>query len=376
MHFTNIIVSVYVVSVCGAPITSDLLRPRDDDGRRHCVGTAPMVQVAPGAAPVVEIAPAVYDKDLIDDLENLETWPRVKLEDRNLNELEEDVGEMEDAEELEDRDVGAVETTNKHKHIRCAAPAVWNVSLRRCVANAAPAPVATCVSPMVYNVMTGQCVHPAATTPVPQCIPPMVYEAARRMCVRPAAAQPALQCAAPLVYNPATRQCTMPTAAPAPAPAPSPILQCVLPLVYNPTTRTCVMPASTAPSPVVQCAAPTVYNPTTRTCVMPAASPATAPAPAPVTSCVAPMVYNPATRTCVALATGTATVLAKPTCALGEMAYCAKTSTNYVAYDAANPLCRANGVNMVFCAAPARVMAMLHAKTFADANATASDSGL
>ncbi|KAF6830359.1 hypothetical protein CPLU01_07414 [Colletotrichum plurivorum] len=323
---------------------------------------SPVICSAPGVMATAATASALppwfrlpleqllLSRDVDGDLENLETWPRVELEGRDLDDVEERVGEMEDAEELEDRDVDAVETTDKHKHIRCPAPAVWNASLRRCITPAAPAAVATCVSLMVYNVMTGQCIHPAATAPVPQCVAPMVYDAARRMCVRPATAPPAPQCAAPLVYNPVTRQCTMPTTTPAPAPAPAPV-----------------------PLPVLQCVAPLVYNPTTRTCVMPAASPA--PAPAPVTFCVSPMVYNPATRTCIAPATtGTATAFAKPSCALGEMAYCAKTSTNYVAYYAVNPLCHADGVNMVFCAAPARVMAVLQVKTFASANRTAVGS--
>ncbi|KAF6806515.1 hypothetical protein CSOJ01_08797 [Colletotrichum sojae] len=333
MRFTDIIVSGYVVFVYGAPITSDLLGTRDEDDRRHCVSAAPMIQVNPGVAPAVEVAPAVWphveldDRDINDDVDNLEVWPSVQLENRDLDNLEQDIGEMEDAEELEDRDVGVIEATDKHhKHIRCPTPAVWNASLRKCVAPAAPAAVATCVSPMIYDVMTEQCVHPAATASVPQCVAPIVYDTASRMCVRPATASPAPQCAAPLVYNPVTRQCTIPTAAPVPAPAP-------------------------APSPVLQCVAPLIYNPNMRD---------------------ARRVSGPGSGSI----TGTATALAKPSCALRKMAYCAKTSTNYVAYDAAIPLCHSDGVNMVFCAAPARFMAMLQVKTFDGANATAGDPGL
>ncbi|GKT90101.1 hypothetical protein Ct61P_07951 [Colletotrichum tofieldiae] len=80
------------------------------------------------------------------------------------------------------------------------------------------------------------------------------------------------------------------------------------------------------------------------------------------------MVYNAETRTCVAPAAAVAPVLARPACAMGEMAYGSKSSTNYVAYDATNPLCHNDGFNMVFCSSPARVMATLRVGTFASVN--------
>ncbi|GKT63906.1 hypothetical protein ColTof3_11245 [Colletotrichum tofieldiae] len=132
MHFKSIIFSAIIATVSSAPVNTKSFSRRDDDEHRHCVTVGAATAVVPAVASSYEVAPTSNESDPLADITLfLKVWPHVELDDRGVEECQNDEGESEDVEEtgemkafseLEDR--SEPEVAEKHRgHIRCLAPA-------------------------------------------------------------------------------------------------------------------------------------------------------------------------------------------------------------------------------------------------------------